>query len=569
MSNKEKPNSNNNKTTDEKNNQKDSLSLQSLNLLISSKDSKLKFEEEKNLKLTNLLNDKDKEINGLRNKLQEVFVLQKHLDSLEVFITTQQEESEQLNNLVSTTLIKFEEDYSLVKKTFDLEISQLKGTLDMMSKRIEHTQLVEQKLLQQEKIVEDTKKQFELFSEKLLDEARKQKLDYALEIEDMKNFLNEKIEKSKRNFVKTSLSHLDIAGKISMIQNHKLITEVDYKSSYINFMQVKLNELTRRVAELNDEIEIHKNLERKLLKQNQTITKEAELLRSSFNNILTEISNKNFSNQEKENSSNIRQSIISELKNDLSKKDKNSNGIVVKRDSSKAENISKVKFNINSSSSISNKLDYMKPSDLSNNSKELVLPNINNVINVNKSSNLNNLNNLNQSLISNSKTSSKQASSINVLSSSSIKNRKEEAMINNSRRRQLKKKQTKNSDHKLSFMYKINVSNNIEFDRKSIKPNKSNIEEDLNEVYNEDYEAVSLNENKHMNKKSNLNENFSEKILVENQNEFTNFDNEGYGENVYNTIGVYEKLQKEKQSYNKILDKIGKSSKEVYLMTSN
>jgi hypothetical protein len=250
----------------------------------------------------------------------------------------------------------------------------------------------------------------------------------------------------------------------------------------------------------------------------------------------------------------------SSVKSNLVNQMKSSNKQTIKSHEEKTNNYNvnglKVKFNVNY---VNHKLDNVKVKLNNENklNKEIILPSINFA---NKSSNLN------HSLMSLSKSSSKQTSSINVLNSSSItKNPKEEAMINNSRRRHLKAKQNKNTNHKLSYMYRVNVSNNVEFDRKSIKPNKSNIEEELEDVYTEDYEVL-LNEKNYI-KNVKTNEVFSEKNSV-NLNEFTKFDNEGYGENVYNTMGVYENLQKEKSNYTKMLDKIGKSSKEVYLLTN-
>lgn len=275
------------------------LSTNQINSLFVNKESKLKFEKEYSNKLRQIVQDKDNEINELRKKVKEIFILQKQIESLEVFLNTQVDESTQLKRIVDDTLTHFEIDYNHRKKEFEIEVNQLKSYLEMMNKKIEHTHQLEQQLIEKDKLLEETKKRFNEFSENMMHQTRKQKLDYTIELDEMKNYLSDQIEKSKKNFIKTSLSHLDIASKVSIIQNHKLITEIEYKSNYINYIQVKLEEHDRTIAQLKDEIEVHKKLEQQLIKKNKILVNEINEFKDSVKEMLKEINSNEIKTNDK------------------------------------------------------------------------------------------------------------------------------------------------------------------------------------------------------------------------------------------------------------------------------
>lgn len=250
------------------------------NLLVqhiySTVESKLKSQIEMNENLKNIILEKENEIKFLKYKITELMSMQTLISNMESFMNKQMFVSQSLEMEISEGIEKLDNSYNESKTKYESEINQLKSTIDFMQKRLENTIVLENKLLETEKKLEsNTKTVWELI-EKMTNESRKQKLDFAFELEEIKNSLVNTIEKDKKKYVDNSLSHLKITEKLSLIQNNQLITDIEYKSKYINYSQDKIESLERKIWELNNEIILHKNIENDLMRKNKSILKNLD-----------------------------------------------------------------------------------------------------------------------------------------------------------------------------------------------------------------------------------------------------------------------------------------------------
>lgn len=244
--------------------------------IVNANESKLKAQIEMNENLKCVISDKDKEIQFLKYKITELMSMQTLISNMESFMNQQLYVSQSLEKEVSEGIDRLDSVYNESKSKYELEILQLKSTIDFMHKRLENTVILEAKLSDSEKKMENNTKMVSELIDKMTNESRKQKLDFAFELEEIKNVLNNNIEKDKKKYVDNSLSHLKITEKLSLIQNNHLIADIEYKSKYINYSQDKIESLERKIWELNNEIILHKNIENDLMRKNKSLLKNLD-----------------------------------------------------------------------------------------------------------------------------------------------------------------------------------------------------------------------------------------------------------------------------------------------------
>lgn len=84
---------------------------------------------------------------------------------------------------------------------------------------------------------------------------------------------------------------MDVSTKLTLLQNHQLLIQLEYQSQQLDEITAKKEELEKRVFELTKDIEIHKEVEISLAEKNKKLKSENNKLKNDNNNL---INNSNF-----------------------------------------------------------------------------------------------------------------------------------------------------------------------------------------------------------------------------------------------------------------------------------
>jgi hypothetical protein len=88
---------------------------------------------------------------------------------------------------------------------------------------------------------------------------------------------------------------MDVSTKLTLLQNHQLLIQLEYQSQQLDEINAKKEELEKRVFELTKDIEIHKEVELSLAEKNKKLKSENIKLKNNNNdtNTINNISNVN------------------------------------------------------------------------------------------------------------------------------------------------------------------------------------------------------------------------------------------------------------------------------------
>jgi hypothetical protein len=103
--------------------------------------------------------------------------------------------------------------------------------------------------------------------------------------------MKEKIDQIQTKETELNVQYMDVSTKLTLLQNHQLLIQLEYQSQQLDEITAKKEELEKRVFELTKDIEIHKEVEISLAEKNKKLKSENNKLKNDNNNL---INNSNF-----------------------------------------------------------------------------------------------------------------------------------------------------------------------------------------------------------------------------------------------------------------------------------
>jgi hypothetical protein len=80
----------------------------------------------------------------------------------------------------------------------------------------------------------------------------------------LKKRMIDNLNETKKNVTKLNIEYMDVSNKLTLLQNHELIVQIEYQSEKIAELEKNNKILKERVFSLENELEIHRNVELKL-----------------------------------------------------------------------------------------------------------------------------------------------------------------------------------------------------------------------------------------------------------------------------------------------------------------
>ena len=250
-----------------------------------------KLQEDSNSLDPNLSQQTLKNINkdALINKLQkEISILSKEIIKLRA-------DNANLRSRVSL-IYSMEQNYKCAKETIN-EIREQTNKI-IFDKDEEHRQLktkIEQ--MELEKTLEDLKnnRNMTLYNQKMsvvhhiehenrvykdevndlkkkneqLYKATKEKMESLdilnqIKFSQFKKKMIDNLKEAKNNVSKLNLEYMDLNGKITILQNHQLLSEIEFQKEQIDDLDKENLKLKKKIFDLEKEIDLHKEVEIKL-----------------------------------------------------------------------------------------------------------------------------------------------------------------------------------------------------------------------------------------------------------------------------------------------------------------
>ena len=88
------------------------------------------------------------------------------------------------------------------------------------------------------------------------------------------------INQTQSKVTELNIQYMDVSTKLTLLQNHQLLIQLEYQSQQIDELTSKKESLEKKVFELNRDIDIHKEVELSLAEKNKKLSLENQKLKN-------------------------------------------------------------------------------------------------------------------------------------------------------------------------------------------------------------------------------------------------------------------------------------------------
>jgi myosin heavy subunit len=268
-----------------------------LQYTITLKDMEIDTLKQENLRKKQYILELEKEIQKLKKDYIQAYKLENTIKGNNKKIEKQEREIENLNNQIKDQKNKNEEEKKQIEQNFKDEIQQLKVFIESSSAKVEMANQLSNENQELLKEVDKLKNEQKGIIDQHIAENKRKDIKNQIKFTNLKNKMKEKIDQIQAKETELNVQYMDVSTKLTLLQNHQLLIQLEYQSQQMEELAAKKEELEKKVFELTKDIGIHQEVELSLAEKNKNLKKENERLKNSINiNISKSPKSKNLSN---------------------------------------------------------------------------------------------------------------------------------------------------------------------------------------------------------------------------------------------------------------------------------
>ena len=238
------------------------------------------------------LNKKNAEISFLKSKIKEnmrqneqiqseLFTLKKfysdssklrrELDAANEKNNELEYEIENLNKKIIEQHKQFSDTQRISEKKHLTEISKLKVTIDsyiQKTLRYNMNELDNEKLnIQLRELKKENKNIFDRTKQKIIQKEMQNKIKFAK----LRDKMLENINETKEEVTELNMKYMDISTKLTLLQNHQLLVQLDYQAQQLEESTRKNEIYKKKIEDLTKDIQLHKEVEISFAEKNRKL----------------------------------------------------------------------------------------------------------------------------------------------------------------------------------------------------------------------------------------------------------------------------------------------------------
>ena len=272
------------------------------------KDNEISNLKEQKDKLGNIIKKLESDYYTLKKQCANNFELEKEIGKLRHSKELLLKDIDNLRKDILNQKRKFQEEKEEMEKYYNAKINQLQATINAYIQKVELANKIIDENKELNKRIEELKKEKIEIIQKNEKDLVDLEVKYKLKIYNLKKKMLENIKNTADKVTELNFKYMDTSSKLTLMQNYKLLTQLEYQSQQLDELSKKNEILGKKNFQLKEDIEIHKEVEVSLADKNKKL--KNELIKEKNNN-------------KKENEKNI--------KNDFDE-DKNIEKIIAKKE---------------------------------------------------------------------------------------------------------------------------------------------------------------------------------------------------------------------------------------------
>ena len=170
-------------------------------------------------------------------------------------------EIENLNKKILEQHKQFSDTQRITEKKYLTEMGKLKGTIDsyiQKNLRSNMNELDNEKLnLQVKELLKENKDIIDKTKQQIIQKEIQNKLKFTK----LKDKMLENINETKEEVTELNMKYMDISTKLTLLQNHQLLVQLDYQTQQLEESTRKNALYKKKIDDLIRDIELHKEVE--------------------------------------------------------------------------------------------------------------------------------------------------------------------------------------------------------------------------------------------------------------------------------------------------------------------
>ena len=228
----------------------------------------LKKEKENN---KNLINSLKFDIANLTRATKNTFQLEVKLKESEDKCSNLKKEIISLKNKIIEINKKYKEEKRKMENNYTNQIIKYKKNESEQLLTENKHQIEKEELLNEISLLKNEKVQM---NKKMDIISSNQKIVNQIKISNLKQHLIDNINETKKMAKELNIEYTDEANKLTLLQNHQLLIQLEYQSQQLEEISTKNKILSEKVNNLLKDLEIHKKVELNLAEKNKKLTEE-------------------------------------------------------------------------------------------------------------------------------------------------------------------------------------------------------------------------------------------------------------------------------------------------------
>ena len=264
------------------------------------------------------------ELFALKKFYSDSSKLKQELDRSNEKSEQQEKEIENLKQKIIDQHKEFTEEKRILEKEYLAEISKLKVTIDSFIQKTLRSNMNE---LDNEKLniqLDQLRKKNDYLIKKSEQDIIQKEIQNKIKFSKLKDKMLENINMTKEEVTELNMKYMDVSTKLTLLQNHQLLVQLDYQTQELDESTKKIEILEKKIFDLNKDLEIHKEVEVAFAEKNKKLKEELRKYKKEENKEI-KLSEENGNNKSIGDSNMQQSSNISLLSNNSNVNKINSN----------------------------------------------------------------------------------------------------------------------------------------------------------------------------------------------------------------------------------------------------
>lgn len=215
----------------------------------------------------------------LRKAHDKIYQLEKQNDGI---YDTEQNKIKQLQSQIEE-----------LKRAKEHEQATNRKNLDVFHQKIEAINYIEMENRVNKEEIEELKAENKKLIRETEETIRKKEINNQNKYSQLKKKMVENLAETKKNVTNLNLEYIDVSNKLTVLQNHQLIIQIEYQAEKIEELEREKTCLMKTLTDLQRELMVHKEVELSLaekIKANHTGDKDKQPINNNLNHskVLTE-----------------------------------------------------------------------------------------------------------------------------------------------------------------------------------------------------------------------------------------------------------------------------------------